>query len=282
MNLKKYFIISSLVALALIVGGIIGLIMSNPGDIFEMSNGLSFNLNPVAEKYERYEESFDVNDDFKVEMDLLLSDVHIEVHDEDKIEIEYYESKYYTMDISFKNDVLRIDQRKEISPTFGMNTSSRTTTIKVPANMVNDIYISSNLGDITIYDLVVDDAEIRTDLGDITMNDINAKELFIHTNLGEVTLENLRVNKKLTAKTDLGEIDIEDVYADTAEVDTDLGSINIVDLYAKEVDLDTSLGSIDYKNISDKDYEIEDLVVKTDLGDADVDVKAKRKDIKGD
>lgn len=249
------------------------------------------------DKVELYNETFDVADIEKLDLNLIAFDVTIRNSEDDNVRVIINGKEDRKDKISIDNDsnVLKINESQWKSICLGFCFSNDEVIIYLPKDFNKEIKIKNTSGDITFLDSYLSNMDIQSVSGDIII--LEALNLKIKSVSGEVTItkgDNIEVNttsgdisvdKALVSKissvsgdirigktgnvelnTISGDIDIDDLVVEgTSNIETKSGEVKIDRINETYVETKTTSGDV---SISYNDRKSENtLNIKTISGD---------------
>ena len=275
--MKKYFIISSILALIMLIVGSIGLLAT--GEAFR---GISFGnygvkFNGVAESFTQ---EIDVaSSNIKFNLNVPNTKVEIYSGTNNRIIVNcWYNNENDKFTIDSNEDTINI-KRKESYGTinlFDFSSIAGTVEIIVPESIIGNYTVEATNGNIDINDIKASNIDIETTNGNFEIGDITVEgEVKINTNNGRVVAEDINA-ESISFETTNGLVDIEDIKSNDIRVRTTNGLIKAYNCYSKDIILRTTNGAIILEN-EDKNYQIENLDVNTTNGKETVNANYKNR-----
>lgn len=275
--MKKYFIISSILALIMLIVGSIGLLAT--GEAFR---GISFGnygvkFNGVAEYFTQ---EIDVaSSNIKFNLNVPNTKVEIYSGTNNRIIVNcWYNNENDKFTIDSNEDTINI-KRKESYGTinlFDFSSIAGTVEIIVPESIIGNYTVEATNGNIDINDIKASNIDIETTNGNFEIGDITVEgEVKINTNNGRVVAEDINA-ESISFETTNGLVDIEDIKSNDIRVRTTNGLIKAYNCYSKDIILRTTNGAITLEN-EDKNYQIENLDVNTTNGKETVNANYKNR-----
>ncbi|CUP09576.1 DUF4097 family beta strand repeat-containing protein [Clostridium disporicum] len=275
--MKKYFLISSILAVIMLIVGSIGLLAT--GEAF---TGISFGnygvkFNGVAESFTQ--EIDVVSSNIKFNLNVPNTKVEIYSGTNKRIIVNcWYNNENDKFTIDSNEDTINI-KRKESYGTinlFDFSSIAGTVEIIVPESIIGNYTVESTNGNIEINDIKASNIDIETTNGNFEIGDITVEgEVKINTNNGRVVAEDINA-ESISFETTNGLVDIEDIKANDIRVRTTNGLIKAYNCYSKDIILRTTNGAITLEN-EDKNYQIENLDVNTTNGKETVNANYKNR-----
>jgi len=213
-----------------------------------------------GDKFIMLEESFNVSEGGKLEINIPASDIRIRTGDSETAKIVYRvnapdkedaQEFFEKLDLSSSQsgDTIRMKGGKRVSFNFTWRKRvSGTAEITIPKRFNVDARTSG--GDIDLGDLS-GELVLNTSGGDITIGDANGKNASLRTSGGDIDTDNV-IYDKIKIETSGGDIDLNDVKGDDVEVRTSGGDIAADKVSGNVVDLSSSGGDLEIDNISGK------------------------------
>lgn len=276
--MKKYFAISSIIAVIMIIVGGIGLLAT--GEAF---SGISFGNNGVEFKgaVKSMTEEIEVsNNNININLNVPNTKVEIYSGTTNKVIINCWynnENDKFVVDNSEDTiNIIRKEARGSIN-IFDFSNMVGTVEIIVPENLVGNYKVEATNGSIEINDISAVNIDIETTNGNFEISDITAEgEININTNNGRVVGEDINA-ASVNFKTTNGLVNLENIKASDINVRTTNGLIKAYDCYGKDLTLRTTNGAVTLENESDRQYQIENLDVETTNGKETVNANYKNR-----
>lgn len=185
---------------------------------------------------------------------------------------------YLVPDISLENDTLTIIQ--PAVPHFGGSNNYCQMTLTVPSKSVlNELYISTDVGDVSVSELTSYSATIQSDVGELDIEKCSFTISDLSADVGDVETSNCSLGEG-SAVSDVGDVEIRSCDFTRLNVSADVGDISIDshgDLSAYQVDLSTDMGAVTVngenhkKNFNQQSSgSSNSLTAYTSLGDIDL------------
>lgn len=210
----------------------------------------------------------------KIEIDTSVMDVTVNTGD--TYHLEYDCLAYLKPDMSVKGRTFSLEQPEVRWP--GSNNKCSMILTVPTGTVLNSTDISSNVGNISMYNIESGDITVDADVGDITVESCSFESSDIQGNVGNINARTSNLGK-FSAETDTGDIKIEtcefkdiDIYNDVGDVKLDT---NNIDISGYEIDLSTDVGSVHYNGKNHKKYYYQpasgsssySIEIETDIGD---------------
>ncbi|MDR0984385.1 MAG: DUF4097 domain-containing protein [Ruminococcus sp.] len=244
---KKYYIITAIITgiglFLIIIGGLIGglKIHSEAYGTFQRSynvdnpQSLFINLDMgklTINKNQTGSGKIEVFGNNVSENNLIMSETPM-----GNCRFEYHQSKYYRFSMmSFG--------KYYVTPKGIYEYETPSITISVPES-VKKLGVSTNYGDVKIYDISADNINLELDLGDLYVDNINTRTFEADVNLGDT--------------------DFNGITADLFEIEMDAGDANIENATIKNLDASINVGNFEFGGLITAYGEIE-----MDAGDVDI------------
>lgn len=240
-------VIALLCAVVLLLTGFMGYI------IFTNGSHLGYSIWNRETKI-LYDESFDSAGLSKMIITSELGDVDIKQSSDNKIRVvaNGYDEKLFNL--TAETDTITItsatdNHKTRIFNPFGnLKNIGMDIDVYVPADCLDTMEISSDLGDIDIDTLTNIDLTVSCDMGDIKAESISGK-FDLHTDMGEIKLERINITADSSASTDMGDVEIEH----TNDI---------------KINYSTSMGECDVKNNNSSSNIT--LTAQTSMGDVEI------------
>lgn len=196
--------------------------------------------------------SDDLEEFDKIDIDTSVMDITINTGN--SYHIEYNCKAYLKPDISVKGKTFTLYQPSV--KWWGRNNKC-SMTLTVPSGAVLDnMDISSDVGDIKIYNTGSENISVDADVGNITLESCVFESSDIEGDVGNVKINSSNLGNS-NIETDTGNINIDSCEFKDIDIYDDVGNITLntnVDLTNYEIDLSTDMGSIKYKGEKQKKY----------------------------
>lgn len=196
--------------------------------------------------------TYDMGDDFeKINIEVDMSDIEFVLSEDKKCSVVCYETEGIKHSVKVEDNTLvikSVDERKWYEH-IGIFVESPKVKIYLPKNEFASIDIETEIGDISMKNLVVDNNieietdtgdisveriivngnfEIETDTGDVRFDKCDANEISVNTSTGDVS-GTLLTEKIFVTKTSTGEINVPNTTTGgKCEIKTSTGDIDIV------------------------------------------------------
>ncbi len=189
-------------------------------------------------------------DTLNVELD--TRNILISVTVGDEFIVTYHEHEKDTWSIDETDGTLTITQTTKpvFFNWFNFKTASSevlTVYIEIPADLVLNYSLSSNVGFITYVDgpQLANEIYANSNTGEVQIEDVTMNSLMVRMNTGTITLSNLVITGDLDAKTDTGHIELDHLSADEIILDTDTGRVEMNAISAYQVDARSDTGRVE-------------------------------------
>lgn len=263
---KKYFLISSILAVIMLIVGGVGLLVT--GEAF---SGISFGNDGIEFKgaAESFTEEIDITNS-NINLNLNVPNTKVEIYSgtSNKIIVNcWYNNENDKFIIDNNEDTINIKRRESYGSInlFDFSDSVGTLEIIVPQSVIGNYKVEATNGSIEINDINATNIEIESTNGNFEIGDITAEgKVNIDTNNGKIVAEDINATS-INFETANGVVGVEDIKANDISVRTKNGVIKAYNCYAKDVTLRTTNGAITLEN-EDKSYQIENLDVNTTNG----------------
>ncbi len=264
--MKKYFLISSILAVIMLIVGGIGLLAT--GEAFR---GISFGNDGVQFKgaSESFTEEIEIaNSNIKFNLNVPNTKVEIYGGSNNKVIVNcWYSNDNDRFIINSNEDTINIKRKESYGSIdlFDFSSVVGTVEIIVPESLIGNYIVEATNGSIEINDIKASNIDIETTNGNFEIGDITAEgEVKINTNNGRVVAEDINASS-IDFETTNGLVDVEDIKTNNIRVRTTNGLIKAYNCYSKDITLRTTNGAITLEN-EDKNYQIENLDVDTTNG----------------
>lgn len=119
-------------------------------------------------------------------------------------------------------------------------------------------------------DVEIVDLQVELDLGNMDISQIEADTADIRLDLGDLDVKNCSFTKS-TIETDLGDMKIADSNLGNATVESDLGNVKVLDCEFEDLEVVADLGNIEVKSKTDlTDFQIQ---AEVDMGNLEINGK---------
>lgn len=234
-------------------------------------------------EYIRKEESIDLVDVDKIELEFKSSDLNVHFTEDSKMRVVQYSAKELKENELFKvnktSSTINISEKNKIYFFYMGIFDKKAYDIYIPKEYEKSLKISLVSGNIEVNEsLKFEDLKISSTSGDIKMGDIEAKSIWIETVSGDIKLQNIKEDD-LQLKTTSGDIFAESIEGEvnlkTTSGDITINSV-IGKIFAKttsgEIETGKIEGSVDMQsvsgNIKSDDFKITaDSNIKTTSGE---------------
>ena len=240
---KLWVLIALVLILCGVAFGFVGFVMAG----FDVTK-LSSDGKAVTNEHE-------VTEDFtKIDISTSTSDIRFETATDGKVKVVCHETEKRLHEVSVENGTLVIKEKNnkkwfEYIGIFGFG-GKREIVIYLPEKKAEGV--TRKLGRETKYEL--DGLKIDTTTGDSKINDVNVKgELRVDASTGEVELDNVLADS-LIIDTSTGSVSMNETEVRGAmKVDTSTGDVKMTKSDADSVRIDTSTGDVKCEFLSGKD-----------------------------
>lgn len=194
-------------------------------------------------EYIRKEESIDLVDVDKIELEFKSSDLNVHFTEDSKMRVVQYSAKELKENELFKvnktSSTINISEKNKIYFFYIGFFDQKAYDVYIPKEYEKTLKISLVSGDIEVDEsLKFDDLTISSTSGDIKMGDIEAKNIGIETVSGDIKLQNLK-EENLKLKTTSG-----DIFVESAE-----GKVNLKTV-SGDITINNGIGEIEAKTTS--------------------------------
>lgn len=197
--------------------------------------------------------SDDLEEFDKIEIDTDIMDITINTGNTYHLEYDCVASR--KPDFSVKGKTFTLEQLEKRWAWGSNNKCSMTLTI--PSDTVlSNADISSDVGDIKIYNIESRYAKVDADVGNITLESCTFESSDIEGDIGNIRINSSNLGNS-NIENDTGNISIDSCELKDIDVYNDIGNVTLstnVDLSSYEIKLSTDMGSIKYKGEKQKKY----------------------------
>lgn len=189
-------------------------------------------------------------------------------------ELQYSGNETYAPTYEIKNGMLVIKQKKR-NWTILKDNKADELCLTVPASAIlNELNITSDIGEVYVEGVHFDKGSIRTDIGAVSIEEADFNSLEITSDIGEVSVVDAHFNKG-SIGTDIGAVSVEEADFNSLEIKSDIGEVEAKLLGAEE---DYTLGlftkngeiEIDHATVSSqyvsKGNTEKEMKITTDIG----------------
>lgn len=207
---------------------------------------------------------YDISGNYK-NLDLKTNIADITIQTGDTPSLEVHMDKWYKMEDVTESDTLYLTEKND-GPFwqkwlhFGLVHNSLILTL--PENYVEQLIVSTDVGDVNISglvaaqlsleadtgdvkieDVIISSIKAELDTGDLMVTDVASDEIDLENDTGQIKLED-SVTGILQAETDTGDVKISGLTVDTVQVASDTGDILIQLSDGTDINLADSTGDI--------------------------------------
>lgn len=196
-----------------------------------------------------YSENLDAFD--KIEIDTDVMDITINTGD--SYHLEYDCVAYLEPEVSVKDKTFHLEQ---LSKWWGSNNKCSMNLTVPSGTVLNDTYISSDVGNVKIYNIESEHATLEVNVGDITLESCKFVSSDITGDVGNINVNTSNLGDS-TIENDTGNIEVDLCEFEDIDIYNDIGNVDLntnTDLSNYEIDLSTDLGSIKYNGEKQKKY----------------------------
>lgn len=197
-----------------------------------------------------YSENVDEFNNIEIDTDIM----NITINTGDTYHLEYDCVAYLKPEFSVKNKTFRLEQP---SVKWWGSNNKCSMTLTVPSGAVlNSTDISSDVGNIKIYNMESGYATIEADVGNITLESCTFESSDIEDNIGNINISASKLGNS-NIENDTGNIEVDSCEFNDIEIYNDIGNVKLntgTDLSDYEIDLSTDLGSIKYNGEKQKKH----------------------------
>ena len=268
MKKTTYLIVISVITIVCVIAGSIYHIggFSIPG-VFHIGSGESDTKVTSIELDDGSVSADTVNLDKFSNIDMELQIMDVTIQRGDFLGISYECSKKeYVPQINVKDDMLTVKQKIKKKINVG-NVKKCKMILTVPD------------------DITLDNIEISTDVGDIKIDNVNGDAFTLESDVGDVKLTGI-TGEKLSINTDVGDVKFAECSFANSEISTDTGDVKVEgidDLNKYTVDFSTDIGDVKVNGKNQKKHywqeassgddseENRNFTISTNIGDIVVD-----------
>lgn len=242
-----------------------------------------FKINYNNKKNLIYNKIYEENDLDKINIDVSTTDIFIKSTEDNKIKLEVFGEKDDKVNSKISNNILNISKTSKSDFCIGFCFhNSDEIVLYFPKNLVSNLNINSEYGDILVEDFENINAQIETETGDITFGNLN--DAYIETESGDVKIKSLKNGEINTETGDiivtdvLNKIDIESETGDikikncnikeNSKIEVDTGDVTIIKINDIYIDTKTDTGEVNIKK--NNRYSKIEMKIETDSGDIKV------------
>ncbi len=185
------------------------------------------------------------------------------------ITIDHYEKEEETWAFSLTDGTLKITQQDPRGIRFWFNFSispkeERTIVINIPENYEFGADIKSNTGDTKIsgFDLIKN-LLIDSNTGDISVADIKSTTMNLNTDTGSIDVKNVDATGGVSIDSSTGGVDVENINCLSLDINVNTGDIEVINVESNKIDLDSDTGDV---TVSGIDLDERSIYLKTDTG----------------
>lgn len=224
----------------------------------------SFNVvNYKVSNHLAYEEIYDRNIQ-SIEVDSTLGDIEILPSNDDNIHLSIY-SDDHLFEVNDSNSSLVVKFQEEEGFHFQLSRTKDLVRLYVPEDCDILFGLASDSGDVEVMDFSNASFDISVDMGDVRIGTV--RELDAVLDLGN--LEVTSIAERLSIEADMGKVSLDEVHLlSDSTITLSLGDLDIKQLSNAYVDAKTDLGDIDVEN-NDRNAPYT-LTIKNDMGDVTI------------
>jgi hypothetical protein len=212
---------------------------------------------------------------FDVEIQLVNEDLHLELHDEERIDVQGKRIKAEDYEIGLSEGTFVLKRIKKESR-FSFGNSSGKFLVRIPRNNQSKRFsIKIVSGDVSLQQCHSEQLDVHTTSGDIDIRDLEVGKAMMHTVSGDLELKRGQINElhlsMVSGDTELKDLQIQgEVSCNTVSGDLDVEHTECGAFYFKTVSGDCD----------GKEFYPETLTVESVSGDVSIKNKEKKRDIK--
>lgn len=240
-------VIALLCALVLLLSGFMGYV------IFTSNSHLDyFTWNRKTQVI--YDESFDSADISKMVITSELGDIDIKQSNDNKIRVVANGFDEKLFNLTTESDAITINsttgnhKTKIFNPFGNLSNIGMDIDIYLPADCLDTLEITSDLGDVDIAALTDIDLTVNCDLGNVSAKSLSGK-FDIHIDMGDIEIDRINITADSSVTSDMGDIEIEH----TNDI---------------KINYSTSMGECDVKNNNSSSNIT--LTAQTSMGDVEI------------
>ncbi|MRG86315.1 DUF4097 family beta strand repeat-containing protein [Salinibacillus xinjiangensis] len=243
-----------------------------------------FSIGPKAEIDET--KTFQANGVERVVIQSEIGNIQVKESTNNKIGVHVYAEMAkrhldrYQYEIKQDGEVLYVtteeDEKRLISIPFIHfdGNGERYIEVSLPKEMINQLDVESNIGEIKLGEIAVNELNVTSDVGEILIEAFSGQKANLHSNVGKTTLKS--AVGEVNVQTDTGEIHVTmDEVTDDVTLQSKVGEINVqVKNIPDEVGLEvnSNVGEVDVQGPFIMNAETDGPVIKaiTDVGEINV------------
>ena len=209
-----------------------------------------------------YNNAFNASDIKNIDIKTDEFDIEVKKSKDDKIKLKINGSEKDNADVNLTDGVLLVNENNNKKGHIGFFfESNKKMVFYIPENMVCDINIQSDSGDLAIADFENINLSFKSDSGDIAISKLSSAHLELDS--GDVAINEI---KTVDIKTDSGDVAIKNlIMTANSKISSDSGDIVINKTGKCFIDAKTDSGDIVTKK-SDR-MSLYELKIETDSGD---------------
>ena len=197
-----------------------------------------------------YSEDLDAFDTIEIDTDIM----NITINVGDTYHLEYDCVAFLKPEFSVKDKTFKLEQPSV--KWWGSNNKCSMTLTVPSGTALNSTDISSDVGNIKIYNIESGHDTIEADVGNITLESCTFESSDIEADVGNIHISASKLGNS-NIENNTGNIEIDSCEFNDIQVYNDIGNINLntkADLSDYEIDLSTDLGSIKYNGEKQKKH----------------------------
>lgn len=217
-----------------------------------------------------YLEDLDVGTFHKLDLDIAFGDVTVMEGDAYGVSLNWNGNQYW-MHYELEGDTLKV--RSSGSKNLSLDTNEAWVYIYLPAGAeLEELDISTKMGELILYDTNVQEADITSSLGDVSLYDMTAGDLDVECSLGDIWMDNVTADT-LKVTDSMGEINGTDVnVTQSLKAEDTMGNISFYGDLRGELDIEASMGNVSVtlkEDIGQYGYDL-----KVNMGEITVDAES--------
>jgi DUF4097 and DUF4098 domain-containing protein YvlB len=186
--------------------------------------------------------------------------------------VKYYESEFYSYDISFDQGTLTVKENSDYNfdlrrPFISIKRSKVKTVVTVPADFNGDMDLFAVSGGFRLDDFKNGNVKINAVNGSVTFNSCEFGSLSVDTDNGAINLDGVAADS-ITISTDNGAVNLSHISAGIINMSADNGALFMTDISSETLTWKSQNGAIDAELLT-----VGNLTVETDNGTIDLSIK---------
>ncbi len=173
--------------------------------------------------------------------------------------VEYDQSRFLDLDVSFDGRTLDISQHRVLISFFNLGKAEKgNIRIYAPGEMIRELEVNTASGDVSVSDMSIHDTEIETVSGDICLKNVFSEDCSIQTVSGDIAADGLE-SRDLSISAVSGDATLRHLVAREIDISTVSGDVELLIEGSKEeydIDISKLRGSESYEGRGNKELNV--------------------------